>query len=55
MRYDRYGREDCPASAAEKQAVADRIEREDAERARNTRAWNRLCGMVAPIGGPSCE
>lgn len=55
MRYDQYGYERGPASTAEKQAIADRIEREDAERARNTRAWNRLCGMVAPIGGPSCE
>lgn len=42
-----------PASPAEIKAIADRIEKADKERESNHRAWNRLCGMLSPIGGPS--
>lgn len=52
MPYDRYGFLTGRASQAEIDAVAERVRREDDERARNTRAWNRLCGMAAPIGRP---
>lgn len=49
MRYDETGAINR-ASAAELKSISDRIEREDAERARNRRAWDRLCGMASPIG-----
>jgi hypothetical protein len=62
MRNDHYDRYDAmgmlrgPATQAEKDAVAARVARMDAEQAekeRNSRAWARLCGMASPIGGPS--
>ena len=52
-RYDDMGRLIGPASQAEKDRIAQRIAREDAERERNARGWARLCGMAAPIGGPA--
>lgn len=42
-----------PYSEDQRRADMERVQREDEERARNTRAWNRLCGMLSPIGGPA--
>lgn len=53
MRYESNGmRFDAPISQAEKDHLSDRIRKQDEDRARNARAWDRLCGMAAPIGGP---
>ena len=51
--YDMYGQAMGPASQAEKDRLADRVKREDEERARNSAGWARLCGSALPIGRPS--
>ena len=59
MSYDRYdtmGMLRGPASQAEKDAVAARVARMDAEheaRQSDSRAFARFCGLASPIGGPS--
>ncbi len=48
----RYG-DRLPYTDAQRAAMRKRVEDADAERERSHRAWERLCGMVSPIGGPT--
>ena len=50
--YDHYGNH-LTISPAQRAAEMARIQAKDDERARSRAAWNRLCGMASPIGGPS--
>lgn len=55
-RYDTMGMLRGPVSQAEKDAIAARVARMDAEyeaKQRSSRAFARFCGMASPIGGPS--
>ncbi len=42
-----------PISAEQREAEMARIREADEAKARSHAAWNRLCGMLSPIGGPS--
>lgn len=44
-----------PASEIERQAIRDRVAREDAENMANAQGWDRLRGMLTPIGRPSAN
>lgn len=51
-RYNEYGSVDIPYSDEQRRADMARIQAQDEARARDRRAWDRLCGMAAPIGRP---
>lgn len=52
--YDIYGNGSlAPISAAEREREMARLQKKDDDAARSRAAWNRLCGMASPIGGPS--
>lgn len=56
MQYDRYGVAIGHVTQAERDRITERVRQQDEaqeERERSSRAWARLCGMVAPIGGPA--
>lgn len=54
MRRDRYFNGSfTPISAEQREREMERIRKKDDDAARSRAAWNRLCGMVSPIGGPS--
>ncbi len=47
-----YGMKDMGWTESQRQSALERLRKQDEERARDRAAWNRLCGMVSPIGGP---
>lgn len=46
--YDTYGQAMGPASQAEKDRIADRVKREDEERARNSAGWPDCAAAPCP-------